>query len=144
MVLKKETVEARLQFLRETIDKLEKLKSVPQDEFTRLYEKYWLAEHGLHLAAEAIFDISNHILVGHFGERVAGYDKVMERLNEKNVISTNIAKCFTRMGGFRNILVHEYMEIDRQKVYERIQNGLDDFKLFAQEILKWLDQQQTA
>jgi len=138
MVLRKETVEARLQFLRETIQKLESLRTLTAESFSSSYEKYWLGEHGLHLAAEAIFDIGNHILVGHFGERVAGYDQVMERLAAKGVLPKNVSERFARIGGFRNILVHEYMEVDRHRVFERIQNGLDDFRDFSREILKWL------
>jgi uncharacterized protein YutE (UPF0331/DUF86 family) len=38
--------------------------------------------------------------------------------------------------GFRNVLVHEYLEIDREIVYEILQHRLDDFeelrKVFAQ------------
>ncbi len=139
MVLKKETVESRLQFLKETVEKLELLSTVPEDRFIASHEKYWLGEHGLHLAAEAVFDIGNHILVGHFGERVAGYDQVMERLGQKGVLQKELVGRFARIGGFRNILVHEYMEIDRRKVYERIQKGLGDFREFAAQILRWLD-----
>ena len=38
--------------------------------------------------------------------------------------------------GFRNVLVHEYLDIDREIVYEILQRRLDDFeelrKVFAQ------------
>jgi uncharacterized protein YutE (UPF0331/DUF86 family) len=140
MVLRRETIQARLQFLKETLEKLESLRGVVLEEFVKSHEKYWVGEHGLHLAAEAIFDIGNHILVGHFGESPCGYGQVMKRLAGKGVIKQEMADRFAKIGGFRNILVHEYMEVDHVKVYERIQNGLDDFREFAVQVLVWLEQ----
>ncbi len=32
------------------------------------------------------------------------------------------------MVGFRNTLVHDYVEIDRKIVFDTLQNNLDDFK----------------
>ena len=40
------------------------------------------------------------------------------------------------MIGFRNILVHAYLELDRQRVYQFLRHNLDDFRqlqrVFAQ------------
>lgn len=138
MVLKKQTVEERLRFLKETLERLDSLKNISKEEFIADFKSYWLAEHGLHLAVEAVFDIGNHILVGHFGDRVSGYNQILERLAEKKVISEKLIEKTKKMGGFRNILVHEYMDVDQKIVYERIQNGLEDLKEFGKEILKWL------
>lgn len=46
---------------------------------------------------------------------------------------------FERLGGFRNILVHEYMTVDLKKVYERLQNGIPDFENFIHEINSWIE-----
>jgi uncharacterized protein YutE (UPF0331/DUF86 family) len=40
------------------------------------------------------------------------------------------------MKGFRNILVHEYGHVDDMIVYEILQNNLNDFEEFKQEILQ--------
>ncbi len=45
------------------------------------------------------------------------------------------------LGGFRNILVHGYLGIDTDQVFDNFQKGLVVFPLFAQEILAWLDAQ---
>ncbi|MFP4661796.1 MAG: HepT-like ribonuclease domain-containing protein [Halanaerobiales bacterium] len=42
------------------------------------------------------------------------------------------------MTGFRNILVHEYLEIDLDIVYEILQNNLDDLKSILKEYAKLL------
>jgi uncharacterized protein YutE (UPF0331/DUF86 family) len=42
------------------------------------------------------------------------------------------------MAKFRNCLVHLYWEIDKKKVYEIIRDNLEDFKLFEQNVVKFL------
>jgi uncharacterized protein YutE (UPF0331/DUF86 family) len=43
-----------------------------------------------------------------------------------------------RMIGFRNILVHDYLVIDRQAVYDVLQNNLDDFEEIKKSFAKFL------
>ena len=42
------------------------------------------------------------------------------------------------MIGFRNILVHDYLVIDRQAVYDVLQNNLDDFEEIKKSFAKFL------
>ena len=38
------------------------------------------------------------------------------------------------MAGLRNILVHDYLEINLEHIYLLLQNNLIDFKQFAKEV----------
>ena len=42
------------------------------------------------------------------------------------------------MAGFRNILVHEYLEIDRHLVYRVLNDDLDDFERFIKAVSRLL------
>ena len=42
------------------------------------------------------------------------------------------------MAGFRNILVHEYLEIDRHRVYRALRDDLGDFEKFIKAVSKRL------
>ena len=42
------------------------------------------------------------------------------------------------MAGFRNLLVHEYLEIDRHRVYSILENDLADFERFIKAVGKLL------
>lgn len=138
MVFKRNVVEDRLAFLRETLEELQRHQEIPKPEFLTNRTKRWAVEHGLHLAAEAVFDIGNHILVGHFRARAVGYDRVLTELENRRVISPELVARFEKLGGFRNILIHEYLDVDPDTVYDRLQNGLGDFEQFQREIVKWL------
>ncbi len=47
---------------------------------------------------------------------------------EQGWIENSLADVWMRMMGFRNILVHQYLDVDRQIVYEVLHNHLDDFR----------------
>ncbi|MBI1869815.1 MAG: DUF86 domain-containing protein [Chlamydiae bacterium] len=138
MVFRHNVVEERLAFLQETLKELSFLQKKSKEELLKDTTHRWAVEHGLHLAAEALFDIGNHILVGHFSERAVGYDLVLNALARVDVIPLALAQRFEKLGGFRNILVHEYMAVNFNKVYERLQNSLPDFDRFITEIIHWM------
>lgn len=43
------------------------------------------------------------------------------------------------MVGIRNILVHQYVEVEVAKLYEIIRERLDDFDRFAEQITRYLE-----
>ncbi len=138
MVFKRNVVEDRLAFLRETVAELRRFQTISKSDFLRDKTRRWAVEHGLHLSAEAIFDIGNHILVGRFSARAAPYDQILPELQRRGVISADLVNQFQRLGGFRNILIHEYLDVNPEKVFDRLQNGLGDFEQFQKEIADWL------
>lgn len=142
MTLKKQVILDRLAFLQKSIKELKKLQGLPREAFDEQKNR-WAAEHGLHLVAEAVFDIGNHILVACFSERPTNYEEIMPKLAKAKVIPEDLAKRFQRLGGFRNILVHDYLEVDFDKVYERLLNGLSDFEELAKKIDGWIEKKDS-
>lgn len=45
------------------------------------------------------------------------------------------------MAGFRNILVHQHLEIDEREVYRNLQLGPDDFETFVDHVLAFLQRE---
>jgi uncharacterized protein YutE (UPF0331/DUF86 family) len=56
----------------------------------------------------------------------------------KKGIIPDLRKRLKGLGGFRNILVNEYIYIDRRKIYQELKGGLDDFDAFIEEIILWM------
>lgn len=46
------------------------------------------------------------------------------------------------MARFRNLLVHEYLEIRLDRVHEKIQKNLGDFDRFAKEIVGYIEKKE--
>jgi uncharacterized protein YutE (UPF0331/DUF86 family) len=102
----------------------------------------WIIERGLIAAASLILDVADHILVGQFGVHTSTYEESLLGLSDKKVISEMLYQNLKGLGGFRNILIHLYQEIDPLQVWESYQKGMIVFPQFAQEILSWLDEQE--
>ena len=83
--------------------------------------------------------MADHILAGHFGTYAETYEDSLQNLQGKRVISEELYYQIKGLGGFRNILVHQYLGIDPDEVFENFQKGLAVFPAYAQEILVWLD-----
>jgi len=59
----------------------------------------WAVEHGLHIAAEALFDAGNHILSGEFQETADEYREIPPRLVARGVLSSATAKRLESLAG---------------------------------------------
>lgn len=138
MVLKLDVIKERLQLLKKALKELQKIKKLSKKDFLESVQTQWSAERGLQIVCEAVFDIGNHILVGKFDETTTNYQSIITLLSKRGVISKGLSNKFERLGGFRNLLVHDYAEIKTEEVYEKLQTRLEDFDLFVREILAWI------
>ena len=137
-MVNKEIVRKRLNKLDEYLVILNRLKKYSFDAFIGDPEHYGSTERFLHLAIEAINDIGNHIVADDALGTVNWYSDIPAILRENNVISEELKDKWIRMIGFRNTLVHEYIEIDRQIVYDVLQNSLPDIESFKRIFAKYL------
>lgn len=92
----------------------------------------------MHLTIEAIFDICNHIISDLCLRKPENYKDIFKVLFENNIISETQFEKFSKMAGFRNILVHDYAKINREMVYEIILNNLNDFEDFIDTISEYI------
>ena len=134
MTLRPEVVRERLRKLREVLSNLASLKRIPREEFVASFHHYWLAERGLQLATEILFDIGNHVLAGMFNCSPPTYEKIPQELFEKKVISEELRNRLRGLGGFRNILVHDYLDVDHGLLYGFLHEELGCFANFADQV----------
>lgn len=139
MVLKPPVIQERLKALAEAVARLQEIRTLDYDSFRREFRNLWAAERGLQIAAEALFDIGNHILAGHFRAAPKDYEDIARLLADRGVLTAELAARLKGLGGFRNILVHDYLDVDPGIVYDRLQKGLSDFEEFSRQIIRWMD-----
>jgi uncharacterized protein YutE (UPF0331/DUF86 family) len=137
-VVNKEIVRKRLNKLDEYLDILNQIKQYSFEAFIANPEHYGSAERFLHLAIEAVNDIGNHIVADDALGTVNWYSDIPVILEENEVITIELKDLWIRMIGFRNTLVHEYIEIDRQIVYDVLQNSTRDFDRFRRVFARYL------
>ena len=135
-MVKAEVIFKRLNKLDEYLYILERMKSYSFEKFRTEPEIYGSCERFLQLAIEATLDVGNHLIADlNLGE-VSWYRDIPKLMENNGYINAELKEQWVRMIGFRNALVHDYLEIDRKIVYEVLQNNLDNIaalkKVFAQ------------
>ena len=139
MVLRPESVRRRLLKLEEVISRLETVGPMTAEELRNDFRDAWVVERGLQLAAEIFFDIGNHILSAHFGTSASDYEAILAGLGAHQVVAQELADRLRGLGGFRNILVHDYLELDLDRVADAFTRAPRDFTEFSLAVRQWLD-----
>jgi uncharacterized protein YutE (UPF0331/DUF86 family) len=132
-------VQARIGKIREYVALLRQIRrSTKEASFIRDPLVYGNAERYLQLAIQGVLDISNHILADSDSRLPRDNKELFDLLATRKVLPVRLARKLVAMAGFRNILVHEYLEIDRRRVYQILRDDLDDFERFIRAVTKLL------
>ena len=136
-MVNRETINERLQEMKENLVLLEELKSISFDKFRDEPKNFKSAERCLQISIQCILDICHHLIVDNNWTRPRDNKHALEIIAAQKIIPRNFAKRIEPMVGLRNILVHEYIKVDPQKIYRHLQE-LDDFRTFQKHIIKFL------
>ena len=127
-MVRAEIIRRRMNRLDDYLTILKKLQQYSFKEFTANPERYGSAERFLHLSIEALIDMGNHVIADSELGVVNWYSDIPKILAEKEFISSELEEKWISMIGFRNTLVHEYIDIDRKIVYDVLQNNIQDLE----------------
>ena len=100
-------------------------------------DRRWAIERGLQLCAQNALDIASH-LSSAAGLDPANYGSSIDCLVEANVLPPAFGKRFRGIAGFRNVLVHGYLDIDVDRLAAMLGGPLDDFDEFAGHVERWV------
>lgn len=134
-----DTLQVRLRRLEEVVSGLRELANLESTASSRRLRDIWAAERGLYLGADALFDIGNHILTSQYGTSSEGYQDIVEQLARQGILDSGLHQRLRGLAGFRNILVHDYLRLDPDRVLEALARAPGDFDDFARAIRRWLE-----
>ena len=95
--------------------------------------KEWALRYGLLESLQIVVDISCHLTAKYNLGNPSTYAECIEFLKKYKYLDQDLADKLTGMVGLRNILVHEYITVDINKLYSLLDN-IKDFKEFADKI----------
>ncbi len=127
-MVKPEVIRKRLNKLDEYLSILKQMKKYTRQEFISDPEHYGSAERFLHLSIESLTDIANHIIADEGLGTVNWYSDIPQILFSKGVINDEQKDKWIKMIGFRNTLIHEYIDVDLKIVYDILHNRLEDIE----------------
>jgi len=122
----------RLERLREYLGILEAVQQHDMKRFAQDPFVHGTAERYLHLAIECLLDIGNHVISDRGYPKPESYADVFRILVDKDIIPVELLEELAGMAAFRNVLVHDYLRLDRKKVYSILMEKMPLLKRVGQ------------
>lgn len=125
-----ESVDARLERLAELLAESERIRVGGRDAYDAGFRDRLAAQHAIQLAIQICVDIGAH-LIAELGLRMPDdYKGVFAALGEPLGLTPDLVEGLSAAAGMRNVLVHAYLEVDDDKVWDAL-GHLDDLREFA-------------
>ncbi|MEA3240057.1 MAG: DUF86 domain-containing protein [Pseudomonadota bacterium] len=126
-------IQRKLALLDKQVQRLrESLKGISCEEFSQSWEKRSMTERALQVAVEIIIDVAERIIALDGAGPVATAAEAMQLLERLGVLESQ--NPYVDMVRFRNLILHQYEEIDPGLLYNLATERLDDFRKFRDEI----------
>lgn len=126
----------RLEKLRECLAKLEPLREKTREDFKHQPYLKDIVERNLEVAVQCLIDMANRIISIEETRKPRDYYEAFVILGDIQVLPPVFAQKIAPMAGLRNILVHEYIGLDWDLVYDHL-HKLEGFYVFEEHIKKW-------
>jgi uncharacterized protein YutE (UPF0331/DUF86 family) len=135
-------IEKRLNELSDRLARLQALQDRPRADFDADPYLRDIVERNLEVSAQCCIDICHRLIVMENARKPVNYYESFLILGELNILAPDFARRLAPITGFRNILIHEYLGIDWDQVYQNLQN-LEDLAIFTEQIRRWLSDRQS-
>lgn len=130
-------VERQLELIKEYLDFLREIQSLPEEEFAASRRDFHSAERCLQLVIECLINIGNHLISDQGLRAPKDYADIFKVLAENCILLTEDALTLKQMVQFRNRLVHVYWDIEPKVLWQIIQEELGDIERCALNLAKY-------
>lgn len=142
MVFRKESIEERIKKLNKLFNFFKLNKGLTYEKLVDDITIGLAVERASALSAEIIIDIFSHILASDHNLFPETYEEAIELSLSKKIISNDLYKKLKGLGGYRNILIHEYLALDYKEVHKNFKKLIDAIPRFQAEIIKYMNKKQ--
>ena len=118
----KERLARYIRELENYLKQLDELKKLPKQRYMTDWRISYTVERTLHLSLETFLSIGEMLISESRFKKPDSYAEIPKILMENKVIPKNLAEKLIDLAKFRNVLVHEYLYLDREKVYQHLLN----------------------
>lgn len=132
-----EVIRRHLTALREALSNLRRHAGRSARELRTDADLRWTVERGLQLCAQNALDIATHLAAAS-GLDSPDYATAIDRLAELGVLTPEFAAQLRPIAGFRNVLVHGYLQVDLDVLERVLREKLKDLDEFAARIEAYL------
>lgn len=136
-MVNKSVILRKVSLIRHNLSRLKDKENVSLESLKNDLDIQDIVLHNLQLAIQGCIDIGSHVISDE-GWGVAGsLNEIFYILQNKGVIKAETAEKMISMVGFRNILVHEYENINFDIVYNILHHHLKDINEYLLVIVNY-------
>ena len=133
-----QAVQALLQTLSEYTEDLRNYQQLDHDDVIADRNYQSMIRYALQTAIQCVIDIANHLLIGGDLEQPSDSRSAILGLGRHNILPQDFAQELAGMSGLKNVIVHRYMTVDDELIYQFLQRCVTDFDAFSQYIVDYL------
>lgn len=119
----KEKLSKNIRELENYLKQLGELQQVDKDKFINDWRTYYQMDRCLHLSLETFLSLGEMIISEFKFKKPDSYGDIPKILLQNNVVSQELADKLIDLSKFRNVLVHDYLHLDHERVYEHLMNA---------------------
>jgi uncharacterized protein YutE (UPF0331/DUF86 family) len=125
-----ESIDARLERLTELLAESERIRAAGRAAYDAGLRDQLAAQHAIQLAIQICVDIGAHLIAELALRMPDDYKGVFATLREPLGLAPDLVAGLSAAAGMRNVLVHAYLDVDDDKVWDVLAH-LDDLREFA-------------
>jgi len=129
-------IENKISSAKKYLKLLERYKKYTAEEIRNNPDINAAVERYLQLAAQATIDLAESVISAKGLRKPGNMGESFYVLNEEGIIDNDLTQELVKMVGFRNVIVHDYEEVDDEIVYDVLHNKLKDIEKFLEIIGK--------
>jgi uncharacterized protein YutE (UPF0331/DUF86 family) len=128
-------IENKISSIQKYLKILERYKEYSREEIEKDFDVRGAIERYLYLAIQSTIDLAEAVISFKNFRKPTTMAEIFIILSEEGIIDREFAENLIKMVGFRNIIAHDYEEINYDIVYDILHHRLEDIKKFI-EIIK--------
>jgi len=137
-MLDEEVVVAKLRSINQYTDDLKQMRGLTEDEYLDDMVTRRAVERTFVTLIQACIDLARHIRTAENLQSGNSSKAEIEAIERAGIITTETSEVIVEAVGFRNVLAHQYDDVDHRIVYDVLHDDLHWFERFQQEVAQWL------
>jgi uncharacterized protein YutE (UPF0331/DUF86 family) len=134
------SVRAKLRRIDELIDQLDGLGAVDAARLAAEPVTALAVERILTLLVDLAFASNSHVAVTILGRTPDTYAESFTLAAEAGMIDEELAKALRPSAGMRNVLVHNYLDVDQERVAGAIPLAVEQYREYVRQVAGFLQQ----
>jgi uncharacterized protein YutE (UPF0331/DUF86 family) len=134
-MVRKEVLSRKVNAVRFHLDRIRTKSNISLDEFLSSDDVKDIVCHNMFVMLQYVIDICNHIISDEGMEEPVFLSDMADILAKEKVIKKELVKPLKSMTGLRNLLAHQYGDIDFGTIYNIVKNDLKDVYALLEDII---------